>query len=88
MSWSLSKVGRDKEKLKEAVRKEQCQDEAKSPHNGVPKRVIDYVCAEIDRIRVYEFNGQKWAIRITAHGSFHEQGSNESVGLDQMHIIE
>jgi hypothetical protein len=88
MSWSISKVGRDKEKLKEAVRKEQCQSEETSPHNGVPKRVVDHICAEIDRIRVYDFNGSKYAIRVEGNGSFHEQGSNESMRLDQIHVIE
>ena len=88
MSWSIHKVGRDKEKLKEAVRKEQCKDEVHQPHSGVPKRVCDYICSEIDRIRIYEFAGGKSAIRISAQGSFHEQGSGETVTLDQIHIIE
>lgn len=88
MSWSITVVGRDKEKLKAAVREKQCQDEEKSPHNGVPKRVCDYICSEIDRIRVYEFNGSKWAIRVDGGGSFHEQGSSERVEMTQIHIIE
>lgn len=88
MSWSISKIGRDKEKLKAAVRADQCQDEEKSPHNGVPKRVVDFICSEIDRIRIYEWQNKKYGLNINASGSFHEQGINESVRIDPVQIIE
>lgn len=88
MSWSISIIGRDKEKLKAAVRAEQCKDEAGNPHSGVPARVADHVCAEIDRVRIYQWEDRVFGLRIEGSGSFHEQGSNESVRVDPIRIVE
>lgn len=88
MSWSIHVVGRDKEKLKEAVRAEQCKDEEKSPHNGVPSRVVKYLCDEIDRIRVYTYQDKVYGIKIDGNGSFHEQGSQEHVEVGQTQLVE
>lgn len=88
MSWSIAIVGRDKAKLKEAVRAEQCKDEANNPHSGVPKRVVDHICAEIDRVRIYEFSGKTFGLQISGSGSFHEQGINETVTMHAVQIVE
>lgn len=88
MSWSINLVGRDKEKLKAAVRSEQCKDEAGNPHSGVPKRIADHLCAEIDRVRIYEFNGKTFGLTITGSGSWHEQGSNETLQMHATQIVE
>jgi hypothetical protein len=34
MSYSISVIGRDKEKLKAAIRDQECKDEEKNPHGG------------------------------------------------------
>jgi hypothetical protein len=88
MSFSVSLIGRDKTKLKEALREAQCKDEVVNPHGGVPKRVVDHLCAEVDRVRVYEFAGKRFAISISANGSFHEQGSNETITINQVQLVE
>lgn len=88
MSWSISLVGRDKEKLKEAVRAEQCKDEANNPHSGVPKRVCDFLCSEIDRVRIYQSESKVYGVKIEASGSFHEQGVNETLRIDPLRLIE
>lgn len=88
MSWSIRVAGRDKEKLKAAIRAEQCKDEEKAPHNGVPVRVADFLCKEVDRVRVYEWNDKKFAIHIEAEGSFHEQGVTEHVIVKQTQVVE
>jgi len=88
MSWSIKIVGRDKAKLKEAVRTEQCKDEEKSPHNGVPKRVCDFICSEIDRVRVYEWEGRQFALDVEGNGSFHEQGIAERLEIRSVRVVE
>lgn len=88
MSYSIGIIGRDKAKLKEAVRAAQCQDEEKNPHSGVPKRVCDHICNEIDRIRVYEYAGKTYGLKIEGSGSFHEQGISETLKIDPVQIIE
>jgi hypothetical protein len=88
MSWSILVTGRDKEKLKEAVRAEQCKDEVNQPHNGVPKRVADHICNEIDRIRIYEWENRKFGLTINGSGSFHEQGCNETVSITPVRRVE
>jgi hypothetical protein len=88
MSYNLYLTGRDKAKLKEAVRKEQVEDEEKNPHGGVPKWIADHICDEIDRVRVYEFSGKRFAIDIAASGSFHEQGNNHSLIMKQVQLVE
>lgn len=88
MSWSIHLAGRDKAKLKEAVRAQQCQDEEKNPHNGVPKRVCDFLCSEIDRIRIYEYHGKVFGLMIEGSGSFHESGINESIVIKGVGLVE
>lgn len=88
MSWGLYIVGRDKEKLKEAIRAKQCQDEEKNPHSGVPSRVVNFLCSEIDRVRIYEYNGRKYAVIIEATGSFHEQGLTEKIDIRNTELVE
>ncbi|HXN15885.1 MAG TPA: hypothetical protein VN878_05880 [Usitatibacter sp.] len=88
MSWSLQVIGRDKAKVKDAVRAAQCQDEEKNPHSGVPKRVADFVCSEIDRIRIYEYAGRTYGVNVEANGSFHEQGLNEFLKISPVQIVE
>jgi hypothetical protein len=93
MSYSLNMIGRDKEKLKAAVRAQQCKDEAASPHSGVPGDVADKICSEIDRVRVYQFkdsggNDRVYAISVSASGSFHDQGCNHSLTMTQMQVVE
>lgn len=88
MSWSFNAVSRDKTKLKAAVREQVCKDETSNPHSGVPSRVVEMLCREVDRIRINDFAGKVHAIRITAHGSWHEQGFSESISIDQIQLIE
>ena len=88
MSYSITIIGKDKAKLKEAIRKAQVQDETNAPHNGVPKRVADHLCNEVDRVRIYEHAGKQSALSINASGSFHEQGSNDSVVITQVQLVE
>ncbi len=88
MSWHLSIAGRDKAKLKEAVRAEQCKDEEKQPHNGVPKRVCDHICDEIDRVRIYEYSGKTFGVQIQGSGSFSEQGMNETLSISAVRLPE
>jgi hypothetical protein len=88
MSWSVNLAGCNKEKVKEAVRATQCSDEVNNPHSGTPRRVVELLCAEVDRIRVYEFAGKRMAIRISAHGSWHEQSFQESISIDQLQLVE
>lgn len=88
MSWSINLIGRDKAKLKEAVRAEQCKDEEKNPHSGVPVRVADFICSEIDRVRIYQWEDKVYGLKIEGSGSFHEQGLNETLRIDPVRIIE
>jgi hypothetical protein len=88
MSWSISLIGRDKEKLKAAIRDKQCKDEEKNPHGGVPRRVADHLCSEVDRCRIYEWDGRKFALKIDGSGSFHEQGSNETITIGNVELVE
>lgn len=88
MSWSIQVIGRDKAKLKEAIRAQQCPDEEKSPHNGIPKRVVDHLCSEVDRVRIYEYSGKSYGLDIQGNGSFHEQGSNETLSIKPVQLIE
>ncbi|MCR4297383.1 MAG: hypothetical protein NUV75_01330 [Gallionella sp.] len=87
MSFSIQVVGKDKAKLKEAIRAQQVKDEAQ-PHNGVPTRVADHLCAEVDRVRIYEYAGRQYGLSIDASGSFHEQGSNESITIKAVLLVE
>jgi len=88
MSYSISVIGRDKEKLKAAIRDQECKDEEKNPHGGVPKRVADHLCDEVDRCRIYEYAGKTYGLKIDASGSFHEQGSNHSSTVVPVQLIE
>lgn len=88
MSWSFNAVSRNKEKLKEAVRSSQCKDEASNPHSGIPSRTADLLCKEIDRIRINDFAGRVHAIKIDAHGSWHEQAFSETISIGQVQMIE
>jgi hypothetical protein len=88
MSWSLQIIGRDKEKLKEAVREQQCKDEVNAPHSGVPRRVVDFICSEIDRVRIYTYQGRVYGVNLNASGSFHDQGITESIRIDPVQLIE
>lgn len=88
MSYSMILFGRDKEKLKAAIRAQQCQDEEKNPHSGVPVRVADHLCSEIDRVRIYEYAGKSYGLRIEASGSFHEQGCNHTESISSIQIVE
>lgn len=88
MSWSMVVIGRDKAKLKEAVRQHQCKDEVSNPHNGVPKHVVDHVCAEIDRVRIYEFADKTYGLHISSSGSFHEQGCSETLSIGAVQLVE
>lgn len=87
MSWSVSLIGHNKEKLKAAIREQQVKDE-KQPHNGIPVRVADFICSEIDRVRVYEYAGKRYGLNIVGSGSFHEQGISESLKIDPVQIVE
>jgi len=88
MSYSLYLIGRDKEKLKAAVRSAQVKDEANNPHGGVPKWVADHLCDEIDRVRIVTFDGKQYAIDISANGSFHEQGHSHTFVMKNVQMVE
>jgi hypothetical protein len=87
MSYSISVIGRDKEKLKAAIRAQQVQD-PQNPHAGVPIWVADHLCSEVDRVRIYQFQDRVYALRVEASGSFHEQGGNDSFKLTQEQLVE
>jgi hypothetical protein len=78
MSYSIGIVGRDKAKLKAAIREQQCTDEANRPHTGVPVWMADRLCDEVDRARIYEFNGRQMCLEVKANGSFHEGGAHHT----------
>ncbi len=88
MSYSITVIGRDKEKLKAAIRAQQVQDPVGNPHSGVPARVADYLCAEVDRVRVYQFEGRVFGLHVEASGSFHEQGSNDASKIYAVQLTE
>lgn len=88
MSYSVNIVGRDKAKLKAALRAHQCADEEKSPHNGVPKVVCDRLCDEVDRARIYEWQERTYGLLVEASGSFHESGANHSYRVTSMQMVE
>lgn len=88
MSYSFNAVGKDKGKLKDAVRAAQVKDEAASPHSGIPKWVADHLCEEIDRVRILDFNNRQYALSIEANGSFHEQGNNHSMKITNVLLVE
>lgn len=87
MSYGIIIIGRDKAKLKAAVRDQQVKDE-KNPHSGVPVRVADHICSEVDRVRVYEYAGKSFGLRIEASGSFHDQGSNDLLKIESVQIVD
>ena len=87
MSWSIQLVGKDKEKLKAAVRAQQVKDES-NPHSGVPVRVADLICSEIDRVKVYQYQGRTYGMQIKGNGSFHDQGLNEHLEIFTVEITE
>lgn len=86
MSYSFQVIGRDKEKLKEAIRASQAHES--SPHSGTPPWVVDHLCKEVDRCRIYEYAGKRYALSITASGSFHEQGGNDTFNITQVQLVE
>lgn len=78
MSYSIGIVGRDKAKLKAAIREQQCKDEERAPHNGVPAWMVERLCAEVDKARIYEYNGRLMCLEVKANGSFHDSGANHT----------
>ena len=50
--------------------------------------MADHLCNEVDRVRIYEYAGKSYGIRIEASGSFHEQGSNDLVKIDPVQLVE
>lgn len=88
MSYSITIIGRDKAKLKEAVRAQQCKDPEKQPHNGVPVWVADHLCSEIDRVRMYEYAGRSYGLQVEANGSFHESGGNDTMRVTSVQMVE
>lgn len=88
MSYSITITGRDKAKLKAAVRDHQCKDEEKAPHNGVPAWVCDRLCEEVDRVRMYEYADRTYGVKIEASGSFHESGCNHSHNVSTVQVAE
>lgn len=88
MSYSITIIGRDKTKLKAAVRAQQCKDEDNAPHNGVPAVVVDRLCAEIDRVRIYDIPGRTFGLKIEASGSFHESGCSHTYNVQQAEVVE
>lgn len=81
MSYSIGIVGRDKAKLKAAIRDQQCKDEANNPHSGVPAWMADRLCEEVERVRVYEYAGRAYAIEVKATGSWHDAGAQHSYSV-------
>ena len=88
MSYSITVIGRDKEKLKVALRAQQVKDPVGNPHGGVPERVVNYLCAEVDRARVHQFDGRTFGLHVEASGSFHESGSNDSSKIYVVELVE
>lgn len=88
MSYSITIIGKDKERLKAAIRAQQVKDPVGNPHGGVPARVVDYLCAEVDRTRLYQLEGRVFALHVEASGSFHEQGSNDSSRIFPVELVE
>lgn len=88
MSYSITIIGRDKAKLKAAIRAQQCQDPEKAPHTGVPVWVCDHLCQEVDRCRIYEWQGRTFGLRIHANGSFHDQGGSDHFEVHAVEIVE
>lgn len=88
MSYSLMLIGRDKEKLKSAIRDAQCKEPEKNPHSGVPVHVCDRLCIEVDRVRVYEYAGKQFGLKVEANGSFHDQGVSEQMSISPVQMIE
>lgn len=88
MSYSITVIGRDKAKLKSAIRAQQVKDPVNSPHSGVPAWVADHLCNEIDRSRIADFGGRTFGLRVQANGSFHEQGSNDHFEVGNIEIVE
>lgn len=88
MSYSITVIGKDKERLKAAIRKQQVQDPEKNPHSGVPLWVADHLCREVDRTRLYQYEGRSFGLRVSASGSFHEQGSNDHFEVGSIELVE
>lgn len=88
MSYSITVIGRDKENLKAAIRAQQCKDEANNPHSGVPKWVADFLCSEIDRVRIYQYQERVYGLKVDASGSFHEQGMNHKFEMVAVQMAE
>lgn len=88
MSYHIEVIGKDKEKLKDAIRKQQVKDPVGNPHSGVPQRVCDHLCNEVDRVRLYQFDSRSFGLRVKASGSFHEQGSNDLVEIGPVELTE
>lgn len=86
MSYHIEVVGCDKAKVKDAIRASQAKEE--NPHNGTPPWVVERLCSEVDRVRIYEFSGKRYALRVKAAGSFHEQGSNDALEITQLQLVE
>lgn len=81
MSYSIGLVGRDKAKLKAAIREQQTKDPTNNPHSGVPAWMADKLCEEVDRVRVYEYAGHAYAIEVKANGSWHDTGANHTYSV-------
>jgi len=88
MSYSITVIGRDKEKLKEAIRAQQVKDPAGNPHGGVPAWMADHLCSEVDRTRVYQLEGRTFGLRVNANGSFHEQGGQDHAEVGVVELVE
>lgn len=88
MSYSITVIGKDKEKLKAAIRAQQVKDPVGNPHSGVPAWVADRLCAEVDRARLYQYEGRSYGLRVLANGSFHEQGSNDHLEVGPVELVE
>jgi hypothetical protein len=87
MSYSISVIGRDKAKLKDAIRAQQTKEGA-NEHSGVPPWMADKLCEEVDRVRVYDYAGRAYGLQINANGSWHEQGANHTYSVNNVQMIE
>jgi hypothetical protein len=86
MSYSIQVVGKDKAKLKAAIKAQEAKPE--NPHSGVPPRMTEHLCNEVDRCRMYDRAGTQYALLIKASGGFHEQGSSDTSEVTQVQLVE
>jgi hypothetical protein len=88
MSYSITVIGRDKAKLKAAIREQQVKDPINAPHSGVPAWVVDHLCSEVDRAKMYDYSGRTYGLWIKANGSFHEQGGNDHFEVQSVQMVD